>query len=160
MKLLGRLDFIAHRANFLMWPVLGVVDSGALARMVPSPAEVGEVFFVPLSHLLAAKPIEYSYELVPAPAEHFPYALLGIPRDYKWQNGTENVPVYPWQGRAIWGGGEGQERRRQDQQLPSGAAGQEELQHAPGDGPQTAGPEEDYRGAHLSTPCPPPPGRR
>ena len=52
VKLLGRLDFIAHRANFLMWPVLGVVDSGALVRMVPSPAEVGEVFFVPLSHLL------------------------------------------------------------------------------------------------------------
>ena len=103
VRLLGRLDFIAHRANFLMWPVAGLVDSGALAGMIPNPAEVEEVFFVPLSHLLAAKPIEYSYELVPAPAEHFPYALLGIPRDYKWQNGTENVPVYPWQGRAIWG---------------------------------------------------------
>ena len=103
VRLLGRLDFIAHRANFLMWPVAGLVDSGALAGMVPNPAEVEEVFFVPLSHLLAANPIEYSYELVPAPAEHFPYALLGIPRDYKWQNGTENVPVYPWQGRAIWG---------------------------------------------------------
>ena len=103
VRLLGRLDFIAHRANFLMWPVAGLVDSGALAGMIPNPAEVEEVFFVPLSHLLAAKPIEYSYELVPAPAEHFPYALLGIPRAYKWQNGTENVPVYPWQGRAIWG---------------------------------------------------------
>ena len=103
VDLLGRLDFIAHRANFLMQPVLGRVKAQAAEVIRPSPAEVDEVFFVPLSHLLAAKPIEYSYELVPAPAEHFPYALLRIPRDYKWQNGTEHVPVYPWQGRAIWG---------------------------------------------------------
>ena len=47
VKLLGRLDFIAHRANFLMWPVLGVVDSGALERMVPSPAVLVEFFLSP-----------------------------------------------------------------------------------------------------------------
>ena len=103
IRLLGRLDFIAHRANFLMQPVLGLVDSGALDRMVPSPAEVDEVFFVPLSHLLNTAPIEYEYELIPTPAENFPYEVIGIPRDYKWQHGWENVPVYPWQGRAIWG---------------------------------------------------------
>lgn len=103
IKLLGRLDFIAHRANFLMQPVLGLVDSGALEGMVPSPAEVVEVFFVPLSHLLETEPIEYEYELIPTPAENFPYEVIGIPRDYRWQHGWENVPVYPWQGRAIWG---------------------------------------------------------
>jgi len=103
IRLLGRLDFIAHRASFLMQPVLGVVDSGALEALRPSPAEVEEVFFVPLSHLLETVPIEYDYDLIPAPAEKFPYELIGIPRDYKWQVGKENVPVYPWQGRAIWG---------------------------------------------------------
>ena len=103
VKLLGRLDFIAHRASFLMQPVLGVLDSGALEAMRPSPAEVDEVFFVPLSHLMETEPIEYDYELLPTPAEGFPYELIGIPRDYKWQNGYENVPVYPWEGRAVWG---------------------------------------------------------
>ena len=103
VRLLGRLDFIAHRANFLMQPVLGVVDSSALDRMAPSPAEVEEVFFVPLSHLLRTPPIEYTYELVPTPAENFPYEIIGIPKNYRWQNGRENVPVYPWEGRAIWG---------------------------------------------------------
>lgn len=103
VKLLGRLDFIAHRANFLMWPVAGMLDSGALASMRLGPAEVDETFFVPLSHLLETEPIEYTYELIPTPAENFPYELIGIPRDYKWQRGSENVPVYPWQGRAIWG---------------------------------------------------------
>ncbi|NBI08845.1 CoA pyrophosphatase [Colidextribacter sp. OB.20] len=103
VRLLGRLDFIAHRASFLMQPVLGVVDSGALEAMRPGPAEVEEVFFVPLSHLLETESIEYDYDLVPTPADGFPYELIGIPRDYKWQLGHENVPVYLWQGRAIWG---------------------------------------------------------
>ena len=103
VRLLGRLDFIAHRANFLMQPVLGLVDGPGLAGMRPSPAEVEEVFFVPLSHLLETEPIVYDYDLIPAPAEGFPYELIGIPRDYQWQLGHENVPVYPWQGRAIWG---------------------------------------------------------
>lgn len=103
VKLLGQLDFIAHRANFLMQPVLGVIDSGALEVMRPSPAEVEEVFFVPLSHLLETEPLEYDYQLILTPAERFPYELIGIPRDYKWQPGQENVPVYPWKGHAIWG---------------------------------------------------------
>lgn len=103
IRLLGQLDFIAHRANFLMQPVLGLVDGGALEGMRPGPAEVEEVFCVPLSHLLNTAPIEYEYELIPTPAVNFPYEVIGIPRDYQWQNGKENVPVYPWQGRAIWG---------------------------------------------------------
>lgn len=103
VRLLGRLDFIAHRANFLMHPVVGVVEEDALRAMRPSAAEVEEVFFVPLSYLLKMPPIEYTYELVPTPAEHFPYELIGIPKDYPWQKGRENVPVYPWRGRAIWG---------------------------------------------------------
>ena len=103
IRLLGRLDFIAHRASFLMQPVLGLVGGEALDRKVPSPAEVEEVFFVPLSHLMNTVPIEYQYELIPTPVEDFPYEVIGIPRNYKWQHGWENVPVYPWQGRAIWG---------------------------------------------------------
>lgn len=104
VNLLGRLDFIAHRANFLMQPVLGMVDSEALStHLQPSPAEVDEVFFVPLSHLLEHPPIEYTYDLIPTPAVNFPYEVVGIPQNYKWQKGSENVPVYPWEGRAIWG---------------------------------------------------------
>lgn len=104
IRLLGRLDFIAHRAGFIMYPILGLVDRPAFfPHLNPSPAEVEEYFLVPLSHLLETEPMEYKYELVPTPAEGFPYNLIGIPRDYQWQHGYENVPVYPWQGRAIWG---------------------------------------------------------
>ena len=103
VRVLGRLDFIAHRANFIMYPVLALVDRRAVEKMCPNSAEVEETFLVPLDHLCSHPPLEYSYKLMPQTGEGFPYDLLGIPRDYKWQPGGENVPVYPWQGRAIWG---------------------------------------------------------
>lgn len=103
VQVLGRLDFIAHRANFIMYPILGWVEDWGISRLSPSPAEVEETFFVPLSHLKQNPPLEYTYQLMPTPTENFPYDVIGIPRDYKWQPGGENVPVYPWEGRAIWG---------------------------------------------------------
>jgi coenzyme A diphosphatase NUDT7 len=103
VQVLGRLDFIAHRANFIMYPILGWVEDWGISWLSPSPAEVEETFFVPLSHLKQNPPLEYTYQLMPTPAENFPYDVIGIPQDYKWQPGGENVPVYPWEGRAIWG---------------------------------------------------------
>ena len=103
IRLLGRLDFIAHRANFLMQPVLAVVEEGALEQMRLNPAEVEETFLVPLSHLMEHPPREYEYPLVPSPGEDFPYELVGIPRDYPWRTGRENVPVYLWGEHPIWG---------------------------------------------------------
>ena len=103
VHVLGRLDFIAHRSNFIMYPILGLVSGETADAMKLCEAEVGETFEVPLEHLLTHDPIEYDYSLIPTPPVNFPYDLLNIPRDYKWQPGSENVPVYPWQGHAIWG---------------------------------------------------------
>lgn len=103
VRILGRLDFIAHRANFIMYPILGLVDARAVEHMTLNPGEVDETFLVPVEHLLETEPLEYTYQLIPHTGEGFPYELIGIPRDYRWQPGGENVPVYPWEGRAIWG---------------------------------------------------------
>ena len=102
VHVLGRLDFIAHRSNFCMQPVLARVDGAALDAMCPSPAEVEEAFLVPLAHLLDHPPLEYEYRLVPE-TRGFPNELVGIPEDYRWQAGKENVPVYPWGKHAVWG---------------------------------------------------------
>ena len=103
IRILGRLDFIAHRANFLMQPVLAEVEESALAGMRLNPPEVEETFLVPLSYLMETPPKEYEYPLVPNPGADFPYELVGISRDYPWRTGKENVPVYPWMGHPIWG---------------------------------------------------------
>ena len=103
IRILGQLDFIAHRANFILYPVLAQVDASVLKNLRRNPAEVEDTFLVPLRYLREHPPLEYSYQLIPTPAEHFPYELIGIPRNYRWQPGGENVPVYPWEGRVIWG---------------------------------------------------------
>lgn len=103
IQVLGQLDFIAHRANFIMYPVLARVSARALEHMTPNPDEVGQTFLVPVSHLRTHPPQEYTYSLIPDTPEDFPYELIGIPRDYRWQRGGETVPVYPWEGHAIWG---------------------------------------------------------
>ena len=103
VQILGRLDFVAHRANFIMYPILGLVDASAVEQLRPNPAEVGETFLVPISYLRQNPPQEYCYTLTPAIPEDFPYEKVGIPRDYKWQRGGETVPVYPWESHPIWG---------------------------------------------------------
>lgn len=103
VRILGRLDFIAHRANFIMYPILGLIQGKSAEKMVLNPGEVDSTFLVPLRHLVETKPLEYDYTLIPHTGENFPYELIGIPRDYQWQPGGENVPVYPWEGHAIWG---------------------------------------------------------
>lgn len=103
VQVLGNLDFIAHRSNFIMYPVLAWVEPEAVKAMKPNPDEVGQTFLTPVDYLLEHPPQEYSYVLEPSAPKNFPYELIGIPRDYRWQKGGENVPVYDYQGHAIWG---------------------------------------------------------
>ena len=35
--------------------------------------------------------------------EDFPYARIGFPQGYRWRGGRVEVPIYAWEGRAIWG---------------------------------------------------------
>ena len=103
IEVLGELDFVAYRDNSVLFPVLAVISERGFQNRSLNPDEVEEVFLVPIRHLLDNPPLEYEYELIPTPAENFPYELLNIPRDYQWRNGYENVAVYPWEGKAIWG---------------------------------------------------------
>ena len=103
VEILGHLDFIAHRSNFIMYPVLGKVKAEALDQMKLNPGEVDQVLLIPLTHLLNTAPQEYTYRLIPQTSEDFPFEAIGIPRDYNWRQGKENGPIYPWQGHAVWG---------------------------------------------------------
>lgn len=103
VRVLGRLDVLAHRTGSLIHPILGVVDPAAAEALRPSPAEVAETFQVPVDWLLAREPEEFSYALQPAPEADFPYDRLGIAPDYPWVPGRERVPAYHWQNRIIWG---------------------------------------------------------
>lgn len=62
-----------------------------------------ETFFVPVDWLRAHPPEVYAYPLEPRVGEDFPYARIGFPQGYRWRGGRVEVPIYAWEGRAIWG---------------------------------------------------------
>ena len=103
IRVFGKSDFLCSHRGFLLQPVLAAVSPTGLAALRPSPAEVAEVFSVPLSFFRRQQPEVYRYELVPTRPDQFPYGAVGIPETYHWARGTVEVPVWFWEGHAIWG---------------------------------------------------------
>ena len=103
IRLLGQGDFICNQRGFLLRPVLGLVSAAGIAALHPAPAEVAEVFTVPLAFFRATPPALYSYELIPSVPKDFPYETVGIPRSYPWDHGRVEVPVWTYNGHAVWG---------------------------------------------------------
>ena len=103
IRLLGRADFLHLRSEALMHPVLGQVAPAALERLRLNPAEVRQTFLVSLDWLAAHPPEVYRYPLLPVGAEHFPYARVQAPPDYRWTPGQAEVPVYDGLPYPLWG---------------------------------------------------------
>lgn len=103
IQIIGRPDFICSQRGFLLHPVLGLVSRQGMQAIQPAPAEVAEVFTVPLAFFRRTPPQLYSYDLLPQAPENFPYATVGVSRDYPWQRGRTDVPLWFYEGRAIWG---------------------------------------------------------
>ena len=100
---LGTPDFICNQRGFLLRPVLGLVSPAGLAALRPSPAEVAEAFTVPLAFFRETEPDLRHYVLAPQVPEDFPYGPVGIPRNYPWSRGQVEIPIWQYEGRAIWG---------------------------------------------------------
>lgn len=103
ISLLGRPDFICNQSGFLLHPVIGLVSEAGFQAIRPSEAEVAEYFTVPLYFFRNTPPQIYHYDLLPQVPEDFPYEAIGVSRDYPWRRGRQNVPVWFYEGHAIWG---------------------------------------------------------
>lgn len=103
IRLVGTPDFLCSQAGFLLRPFLGLISPAGFAALAPSPAEVAEVFTVPLSFFQETSPEVYTYDLLPQVPEDFPYEAVGVSRDYPWSRGRVDVPIWHWQEHVIWG---------------------------------------------------------
>lgn len=103
IQLLGTPDFLCSQRGFLLRPHLGLISPAGFAALSPSPSEVAEVFTVPLTFFRDTPPELYTYDLLPQSPPDFPYEEVGVSQDYPWARGRVDVPVWHWQGRAIWG---------------------------------------------------------
>ncbi len=103
IRLLGEGDFHCNQRGFLLHPLVGLVSPAGLAALRPAPAEVAEVYTVPLDFFRSTPPEVYAYDLLPQVSPDFPYEALNIPRSYPWSSGRVDVPVWRYEGRVIWG---------------------------------------------------------
>ncbi len=103
VHVMGEMDFIVHRANFIIHPVLAQVELSALNQLICNQDEVAEVFAVPLRHLQSASEEVYHCTLIPQPQQEFTYDKLGLDAPYSWRPGREEIPIYRWKQHIIWG---------------------------------------------------------
>ena len=83
VTVLGTPDFICNQAGFLLQPVLGLVSAAGFHDLRPSPAEVAEVFTVPLDFFRRTAPEVYAYDLIPSGAGGFPLRPRGHPHQLR-----------------------------------------------------------------------------
>ena len=65
--------------------------------------EVEEVFTVPLSYLMNAKPEKYRVDFEVKPERDFPYELIQGGKDYDWRPRKLDEYFYFYENRVIWG---------------------------------------------------------
>lgn len=103
IQLLGRSDYLSQAGKFSLEPVVGLLEAAGLAAMRPSAAEVESVFTVPLEFFRTQPPKIYTYTLEPNVPADFPYDEVGVSADYRWETGKAEVPIWHWEGHAVWG---------------------------------------------------------
>ncbi len=102
VEVIGEMDFLHIRSNCLLRPVLGRVDSAALADIRPCAAEVADTFLVPLAWLRDHPPAVYIHRQ-PVSISDFPYEDAGVSDDYLWRPYYMEVPVYHGLPHPLWG---------------------------------------------------------
>ena len=103
IRVFGKSDFLCSHRGFLLQPVLAAVSPAGLAALCPSPAEVAEVFTVPLRFFQETEPEVYAYTQEPVVQPDFPFAAVGVVPDYPFARGRVEVPVWHYETHPIWG---------------------------------------------------------
>ncbi len=103
IEVINQMDVMHTYSNFTLFPFLGTIKSEALERLHCNPDEVEEVFLVPLDHLMENDPFLYKMQIAPLIKEDFPYEKIRFPKTYKWRYGTNDIPIYEYENRIIWG---------------------------------------------------------
>jgi len=95
------LDYMISPFGMILYPYVGYINNPE--KIKPSPAEVGEIFTVPLSFLIHNEPEIYRIELKAEPEENFPFDLIPGGEKYKWRARGMDEYFYRYGGKTIWG---------------------------------------------------------
>lgn len=103
IEILAPLDVIQDISDRVVYPFLGRISAEAAKHLTASEDEVKNVFFVPLRFLMDCKEEVYRYPIRAQVDDSFPYNKIGFPSTYRWRSGWMEVPIYEYEGHAIWG---------------------------------------------------------
>ncbi|MDN7245405.1 CoA pyrophosphatase [Planococcus shenhongbingii] len=95
------LDYMVSPFGMIIYAFAGFIN--AAAEFKPNPAEVGELFSVPLSFFLENPPRVYQINFDVQPEESFPYDLIVGGRDYSWRTRNLEEYFYLYEDKVIWG---------------------------------------------------------
>jgi len=95
------LDYMVSQFGMIVYPYAGFIDS--YESIQPNPAEVGEVFTVPVSFLIKNEPDIYHLNYKVEPEENFPLDLIPGGENYKWRTRGLEEYFYNYEGKIIWG---------------------------------------------------------
>lgn len=102
VEIIGQFDSILEVNRITMHTVVGIVTEEALKNARVNPHEVADIFTVPLEFFVTTRPMSHTIRILQDTAD-FPYEETGIRKDYKWRVGSEEIFIYHYENRIIWG---------------------------------------------------------
>ena len=102
VEVIGQFDSILEVNRITMHTVVGIVTEGALKNVRINSDEVADIFTVPLDFFVTAEPMSHTVKIIQDTAD-FPYEETGIRKDYKWRVGHQEILIYHYKDRIIWG---------------------------------------------------------
>ncbi|RFU64891.1 NUDIX hydrolase [Peribacillus glennii] len=95
------VDYMISPFGMIIYPYVGFIRCPESIKT--NPAEVGEVFTVPLSFFLNNEPKVYHINFRAEPEENFPFDLVAGGENYNWQTRKMDEYFYLYEERVIWG---------------------------------------------------------
>ena len=102
VEVLGQFDSILEVNRITMHTVVGIVSESSIENAVINTAEVAEIFTVPVRFFIENEPVVYTGKIVQDTTD-FPYEENGIRSDYKWRVGKQDIYIYHYGDKVIWG---------------------------------------------------------
>lgn len=103
VEILGQCDKMVTLANFTIDAYVGYIKDFDMSQLRLSENEVGEVFMVPLEFFMENDPEVYEFTIEQKVDKSFSFEKANISKDYKFFGAVNEVLIYSYKSRAIWG---------------------------------------------------------
>lgn len=103
IQILGKSDFMLTIYRGMIQPFLGYIPYEIFLRAKPNPAEVEEIFTVPLQFFLETEPEKHDTIWQVIESADFPYEKIEGGKNYPFSKGKTTQLFYEYEGHIIWG---------------------------------------------------------